>query len=112
MSQTGPRTVLDDPGAAQLGCFLGWLPAAIAAAISGIVIGIASASFLAFVVVAVAGTVVGYALCLISLFTIGSWFSKRALSPRAAEVVYWALMLSGVPAAIVVALVVRGANVR
>jgi hypothetical protein len=116
MSEAGPRTILEDPGAAQLGCFLGWVPPAIAAVISGIVVGIASASLLAFAVVAVAGTVVGYVVCLVSLFTVGAWFEKRArlrrLGARAAEVVYWTMMLSGVPAAIAVALLVSGLFAR
>ena len=71
-------------------------------------VSIASASLLAFAVVAVAGTVVGYVVSLVSLMTIGPRFENQTISPRAAALVYWTLILSGVPAAFVVALLVSG----
>lgn len=103
VSPTGPRTVFDDPGSSQIALFVGWIPGAVAAVIGGIAVAILSHSFEAFVIVAVAGTVVGYVVCLICVFGIGQPLAKR-LSPSVADRLFGGFMLSGAGAAIVVAI--------
>lgn len=101
-----PRTILDDSGAVQAALFIGWIPGAIAAVVGGLVAGLASGSFPVFAIIVVVGTIVGYVVCLCCLFVIGSWLSKLWLSPPAANRAYNAIMLSGVPAALAIAIVV------
>ena len=108
VAETPPGNLLADPGSADVGCFFGWVPAAIAAVISGIVIGIATRSPQAFVVGAIAGTIVGYAVCLLALFAVADSAWANALKPRAAELLFAGLVLAGVPAAVVAAAVVGG----
>ena len=98
-----PRTVLDDPGSTQIALFAGWIPAAVAAVIGGVVIAFLSGRIEALPVVAVSGTVVGYVVCLICLFGIAQPLAKRGLSSSAADRAFAGSMLSGAPAAIVVA---------
>jgi hypothetical protein len=101
-----PRTILDDSGATQAVLFGGWIPGAIAAVVGGLVVGLASGSFPVFAIIVVAGTIVGYVVCLCCLFGIGSRLSKLELTPAAANRAFNLIMLSGVPAALAVAIVV------
>ena len=103
-AKSDPRTVLDDPGAPQLALFVGWIPAAVAAVIGGIAVAILTSTFDAFVVIALAGTVVGYVVCLFCMFGIGLALAKRNISARVADWVFGGIMLSGAAGAIVVAI--------
>ena len=67
-----------------------------AAVIGGIAVAVLSRSFEAFVIIAAAGTVVGYVVCLICVFGIGQPLAKR-LSPSVADWMFGAFMLFVAP---------------
>jgi hypothetical protein len=99
-------TALEDSGTAQVLLFMGWMPPAMTALISGVVVAFRTGSLGALAVVVVGGTLVGYVACLTILFTVGHRLEQRGVSRRVANAFLVLVVAVGVIAALAVAVLV------
>ena len=95
-------TALDDPGTTQAFLFLGWIPPAVAAVVGGVVVAFATGNALAFVGVALGGTLVGYVVALVVLFALG-WVLAGRVGERVANLFLVLVVAVSVAAALAVA---------
>lgn len=99
----GEPTVLEDSGTAQVLLFVGWIPPLVAALICGLIVGLRTGSLGALVVVVIGGTLAGYIVSLIILFTVGHSLEQRRVSSWVANAFVVFVVVIGVAAAIAVA---------
>jgi hypothetical protein len=95
-------SALDDPGTTQILLFVGWIPPAVAASVSGIILAIRTGNLWALAVVAVGGTVVGYITSLTVLFTIGWYLQRRRVRGWAIRAFVFIDVAAGVVAAVAI----------
>ena len=99
-------TALEDPGTGQAFFLLGWIPPAVAAVIGGVMVAFATGNPLAFVGVALGGTLVGYVTGLLVLFTFGG--ALEGVGARVANLFLVLVVALSVAGALAVAFAASG----
>src|SRR5215207_4355972 len=79
------RTVLEDSGTAQVLLFMGWIPPLVTAVVSGVVVAFRTGSLGSLIAVVIGGTLAGYIVSLIILFTVGHSLEQRGVGSRVAN---------------------------
>ena len=78
-------TTLDDPGSTQIIVLAGWLPAAVVAAIAGVVVAVATGNLLALLVVLVCGLLLGWLATVALFLVVLEYHDRRGLSEPLGE---------------------------
>jgi hypothetical protein len=100
-------TALEDPGTAKAFLILGWIPPAVAAVVGGVIVAVATGNVLVLLGVALGGTLVGYVVGLVALFTVG-WFLSPRVGKRVANVFLVLVVAVSVAASLAVAVAASG----
>ena len=98
------RTVLEDTGTGCAFLLLGWVPPLVAAVVGGVVVWLRTGSLGALGAVVVGGTLAGYVVSVLLLFSIGHLLEQQGVGHRVANAFVMFVLVFGVVAAIAVAI--------